>query len=107
MLFEIQIHLFILIFLGVWSSKNAEYWGKQSIVVFRRLVFIIKSEFVVYIRSAPKVMTPILLLRPSMSEVYVGGTAVEGEPSHQYSITCCCCGGRDGCVACDGRGGAV
>ena len=26
-----------------------------------------------------------------MSEADVGGTAVEAEPSHQYSITCCCC----------------
>ena len=27
-----------------------------------------------------------------MSEVNVGGMAVEVEPFHQYSITCCCCG---------------
>jgi len=34
-------------------------------------------------------MPPILLPWP-MSEVDVGVMAVEAEPSHQYSVTCCC-----------------
>ncbi len=37
-----------------------------------------------------KVMLPILLGWPMMSEVDDGGTAVEAEPSHQYPVTCCC-----------------
>ena len=41
-------------------------------------------------RAAPKVMPPILLYWPAMSEVDVGGMALEAEPSHQYSITFCC-----------------
>jgi len=35
-----------------------------------------------------------------MSEVDVGGVAVEAEPSHQYSIMCCC-------RVTDGSSGAV
>ena len=38
----------------------------------------------------PKVMPPILWCWPTMSEVAVGGMAAEVEPSHQYSLTCCC-----------------
>jgi len=38
-------------------------------------------------RAAPKAVPPILLFWPTMSEVDVGGMAVEGEPSHQYSVT--------------------
>ena len=41
-------------------------------------------------RAAGKVMPPILLSWPSMSEADVGGMAVEVEPSHQYSATFCC-----------------
>jgi len=41
-------------------------------------------------RAAPKVMPPILWSWPTMSEVDAGGMAVEAEPSHQCSITCCC-----------------
>jgi len=41
-------------------------------------------------RAAPKVMPPISLRCPAVSEVNVGGMAVEAEPSHQYSITFCC-----------------
>ena len=40
-------------------------------------------------RAALKVMPPILLCWPMMSEADVGGMAVEVEPSHQYSITFC------------------
>jgi len=36
-------------------------------------------------------MPPILLHCPKPSETNVGGTAAKAEPSHQYSITCCCC----------------
>ena len=38
-------------------------------------------------RSAPKVMPPILWCWSMALEVDVGGTAVEAEPSHQYSVT--------------------
>jgi len=41
--------------------------------------------------SAPKVMPPISLYWPMESEVDVGGTVVEAEPSQQYLITFCCC----------------
>ena len=41
-------------------------------------------------RAAPKVMTPILLGWPMMSEAYVDNMAIEAEPFHQYSITFCC-----------------
>ena len=41
-------------------------------------------------RAAPKVMPPILLCWPMMSEVS-GGMAVEVEPSHSYSLTLCHC----------------
>jgi len=42
-------------------------------------------------RAALKVMHSILLCWPMTSEVDVGGTTVEAEPSHQYSIICWCC----------------
>ena len=48
--------------------------------------------------AAPEVVPPILLCWPMTSKTDVGGMAVEVEPSHQYSITCCCCatdGSRD------------
>ena len=41
-------------------------------------------------RAAPKVTPSILLCWPTVSEVDVGGMAVDAEPSHQYSITFCC-----------------
>ena len=45
-------------------------------------------------------MLPVLWCWPTMSEMDVGGTAVEVEPSHQCSVTCCCC-------VTDGSRGAV
>ena len=42
-------------------------------------------------RAALKVMPPILLYWPTVSEVDVGDMAIEVEPSHQYSLTYCCC----------------
>ena len=41
-------------------------------------------------RAALRVMPPILLCWPTTSEANAGGMAVYTEPSHQYSITCCC-----------------
>ena len=38
-------------------------------------------------RVAPKVLPPILLYWPTVSDADVGVMAVEIEPSHQYSIT--------------------
>jgi len=40
-------------------------------------------------RAALKVVTPNFLFWPMKSEAYVDGMAVEAEPSHQYSVTCC------------------
>jgi len=37
-------------------------------------------------RAALKVMPPVLLCWPTMSETDFGGIAVEDEPSFQYSI---------------------
>ena len=41
--------------------------------------------------TAPKVIPPMSLFWPMMSEVYVCGMTVEVEPFHQYSTTFCCC----------------
>jgi len=51
-------------------------------------------------RVALKLMTPILLCWPMMSEADVGDVAVEVEPSCQYSVKFCC-------RATDGSRGAV
>ena len=53
-----------------------------------------------YTRAARKVMPPTLLCWPTMSEVDVDSMAVKAEPSHQYSVTLCCC-------VMDGSRGAV
>ena len=42
-------------------------------------------------RAAPKLIPSISLHWPTMSEADIGGMAVETEPSHQYSVTFCCC----------------
>ena len=49
------------------------------------------SNDICFKRAALRVMSPILLRWPTVSEVDAGSTAVEAEPSHQYSITFCCC----------------
>ena len=36
-------------------------------------------------------MPPVLICWPMLSEVDVAGIALETEPAHQYSSTCCCC----------------
>ena len=41
-------------------------------------------------RTASKIMPPILLCWPTTSEIDVGGMTVEAEPSFQYSIPSCC-----------------
>ena len=38
-----------------------------------------------------RVMLPIFLYWPSMSEIDVDDMAADVEPFHQYSITLCCC----------------
>jgi len=43
------------------------------------------------LRTAPKVMTSILWYQPTMSGATVGGMAAKAGPSHQHSMTCCCC----------------
>jgi len=50
-------------------------------------------------RAALKVMPPILLCWPKMSEEDVGGMEVEVEPSHYFTVFCC--------RAVDGSRGAV
>ena len=40
--------------------------------------------------AALKIIPPISLSWPTMSEVDVGDMAVEAQPSHQYSVTFCC-----------------
>ena len=44
------------------------------------------KHFVDYTRAAPKLMPPILLCWPTMSEANVVDMAVEVEPSPQYSV---------------------
>jgi len=51
-------------------------------------------------RAALKVVPPILLCWPTVSEVVIGVMAVEVEPSRQYSVPCCC-------YATDGSRGAM
>ena len=51
-------------------------------------------------RVAPKLMPPILVCWPTMSEANVGDMAVEAEPSRQYSVKFCC-------LATDDNRGAV
>ena len=43
-----------------------------------------------YMQAALKVMLPILCWSMT-SKTNAGGVTVEGKPSHQYSITFCCC----------------
>jgi len=52
------------------------------------------------LRTILKELHPSLLCWHMMSEADVGGMAVDIEPSHQYSITHCCC-------ATEGSRGAV
>ena len=49
------------------------------------------NDIVYFMRAALKVMPPLLLCWPLMSEADVGDVAVEVEPSYQRSIACCCC----------------
>ena len=42
-------------------------------------------------KAALKIMPPILLCWPTMSEAGVGRTAVEIEPARQYSVIFSCC----------------
>lgn len=43
-----------------------------------------------FMRADPKVMPLVLWCWSMTSEVDIGGMAAEAEPSHQYSVTCCC-----------------
>lgn len=49
-------------------------------------------------RDAPKVMSPILLCSPTISQADVSGMTVVAKPSCKYSITFCCCVARRGAV---------
>lgn len=46
---------------------------------------------VIIIRAALKVVPPMLLFWPTTSEAGVGCMEIEGETSHQYPVTHCCC----------------
>ena len=61
--------------------------GHVIFVLLENYKYILKSMT----RAVPNVMPPILLCWPTMSEVDDAGMAVEVEPSHQYSVTFCCC----------------
>ena len=52
--------------------------------------YLCNNDTVYFTRAALKVMSPIFLYWPTISEENVGGTAAEAECSHQYSITFCC-----------------
>lgn len=41
-------------------------------------------------KGCSKIVPPILLYSPTMTEADVGSTAVEAQPSHQCSILFCC-----------------
>ena len=60
------------------STKGA--WESTLHLVYR-----------LYKKAAPNVMPPVLLCRPTKSEVDFGGLAAKVEPSHQYSVKFCCC----------------
>jgi len=53
------------------------------ILDFHVLMECLKIHTVYYTWAAMKVLPPILLSWPMMSELYVGGMAAEAEPSHQ------------------------
>ena len=67
------------------KKKKIIHIKESHILNFRSIFFYIYTT-----RAALKVMPPILLCWLTMSEVNVGGMAVEAEPSHQYSIIFCC-----------------
>jgi len=48
------------------------------------------NSIVYFVRAALKVMPPALLCWPRTSEVDIGGTAADAEPSQLYSVTFCC-----------------
>ena len=53
-----------------------------------------------FTKAAPKIMPPVLLYWPTMSEADVGDMAIENELYHQYSVIFCC-------YVADGTRGAV
>jgi len=60
-------------------------------VVNTAITTAIHKVFGIHKLAGLKAMPPILICCPTVSVVDTGGTAVEVEPSPQYSITCCCC----------------
>ena len=73
----------------------AESFNKNSMLWFGS----IKHTQAISMKVALKVMPPISLCCPMISQADVGGMAVQAEPS-QYPIACCCC-------VTDGSRGAV
>ena len=63
----------------------------RQMLEIKMFCYVYISSIVYFMRAALKVMPLVLFPRPMMSEADVGRTAVEVEPSNQYSITCCCC----------------
>ena len=56
------------------------------------------NNIIYFTRAALKVMPPILLCWPTVSEADVGILTVKVEHSCQYSIMLCCCDGSRGAV---------
>ena len=73
---------FMLLLLSFFVNKNIK----------NKVLLLICINYSIYFtRVAPKVMPPILLCWPTVSDAYVGGMAVGTESSQKYSITFCCC----------------
>ena len=68
---------------------NIRFVIKKVKILSTTLMKIAESISFYCARAALRIMPPILLHWPTTSEVNVDGTAVEIEPSHQYSIAFC------------------
>lgn len=68
----------------VGSSLSAKVVNK----IYSEVGLVLQVCFIT--RAAPKVIPPIFICWFTMSDVDVGGTEVEAEPSTQYPITFCC-----------------
>jgi len=72
-----------------------DFWNESAELTIIENIKVISNT-----RAAAEAMPLVLFCWPMMSEVGVGGMAVDGEPSYQSSITHCCC-------VTDGSRGAV
>lgn len=65
---------------------NIRFVIKKVKILSTTLMKIAESISFYCARAALRIMPPILLHWPTTSEVNVDGTAVESDPSHQYSL---------------------